>query len=211
VFEKAPSTVAYRNKRDLKNDLRFVLFNQLRSKQITNYKPFQLLTMKTTKQLVLLALAFGAFTFSSCKKKDVAPAVSITATVDGTATNFNVNAAALQGPISGVTYTNITGSTTFGGATLSMTLAGTVTAGKTYSDAVASDNDMPLFVYATSATSEDDFYNDDDNASNLPSVTITSVTSTTIDGTFKGLIQNGSGATKSIANGKFHVNIKTHP
>jgi hypothetical protein len=166
--------------------------------------------MRTIKQLVLLTLAFGALTFSSCKKKDVAPAVSITATVDGTATNFNVSAAALQGPVNGVTFTNIQGSTS-GGAILSMTVAGTITAGKTYSDAAASDNDKPLIVYATSATSDDDYLNDDDDTSNLPSVTITSVTSTTIDGTFKGLIGNSSGATKSITNGKFHVNIQTHP
>ena len=164
--------------------------------------------MRTTKQLVLLTLAFGALTFSSCKKKDVAPAVSITATVGGTATNFNVSAAALQGPVGGVTYTNIQGSTS-AGAILSMTLAGTVTAGRTYSDAAADDNDKPLFVYATSPTSDDDYLNDDDDTSNLPSVTITSVTSTTIDGTFKGLVQNTTG-TKSITDGKFHVNIQTH-
>jgi hypothetical protein len=165
--------------------------------------------MKTIKNLALLSLAVGAISLSSCKKKDVAPAVSITATVDGTATSFNVNAAALQGAVEGVTYTNIQG-TTSGGATLSMTLAGAITAGKTYSDAAANDNDKPLVVYAPSATSEDDFLNDDDDASNLPSVTITSVTSTTIDGTFKGLIQNST-STKSITNGKFHVNIQTHP
>ena len=165
--------------------------------------------MKTTKQLALLALAFGAFTFSSCKKKDVTPAVSITANVDGTATSFNVNAAALQGTVSGVTITNIQG-TTSGGATLSLALNGTVTAGKTYSDAATNDNDKPLMVYAASATSDDDFFNDDDNAANLPSVTITSVTATTIDGTFTGLIENST-STKSITNGKFHVNIQTHP
>ncbi|HTD41479.1 MAG TPA: hypothetical protein VK671_12710, partial [Mucilaginibacter sp.] len=136
------------------------------------------------------------------------PAVSITATLDGAATNFNVNAAALQGTVSGMTFTNIQGSTS-GGAMLSMTLQGAVTAGKTYSDATASQNDMPLFVYAPSATSQDDYLNDDNDTSNLPSVTITSVTSTTIDGTFKGLVANSTG-TKSIANGKFHVNIQTH-
>ena len=165
--------------------------------------------MRTIKHLVLVTLAFGVLTLNSCKKKDVTPAVSITATVDGTATNFNVNAAALQGTVSGVTITNIQG-TTSGGATLSMALSGTVTAGKTYSDAATNSNDMPLFVYAPSPTSTDDYLNDDADASNLPSVTITSVTSTTIDGTFKGLIQNSTG-TKSIANGKFHVNIQTHP
>src|SRR5882672_3661469 len=125
--------------------------------------------MKTIKQLVFLTLAFGALTLNSCKKKDVAPAVSITATVDGTATNFNVSAAALQGALNGVTVTNIQGSTS-GGAILSMSLWGSLTAGKTYSDAATSDNDKPMFVYATSATSDDDYLNDDDNASNLPSV-----------------------------------------
>jgi len=165
--------------------------------------------MRTTKQLVLLTLAFGALTFSSCKKKDVAPAVSITATVDGAATNFNVNAAALQATTSGMTITNITGSTS-GGAVLSLGLIGSVTAGKTFSDAAAEDNDRPLIVYTTSPTADYDYVNDDDDTSNLPSVTITSVTSTTIDGTFKGLVANGT-STKSIANGKFHVNIQTHP
>jgi hypothetical protein len=165
--------------------------------------------MKTIKILIVSALTIGVITLNSCKKKDAAPAVSITATVDGTATNFNVSPAALQGTVSGATVTNIQGSTS-GGAVLSMSLLGTVTAGKTYSDAATNDNDKPLFVYATSATSDDDYLNDDDDASNLPSVTITAVTSTTIDGTFKGLIQNSTG-TKSITNGKFHVNIQTHP
>ena len=92
---------------------------------------------------------------------------------------------------------------------LSMTLLSNVTAGKTYSDAATNDNDKPLFVYAQSPTAQDDYINDDDDASNLPTVTITSVTSTTIDGTFKGLIQSGQ-STKLITNGKFHVNIQTH-
>jgi hypothetical protein len=165
--------------------------------------------MKKIKILAVLAMSLAVVTLNSCKKKDVKPAVSITATVDGTATSFNVNAAALQGTVSGMTFTNIQGSTS-GGAMLSMTLQGAVTAGKTYSDAAASEGDMPLFVYAPSATSQDDYLNDDDNASNLPTVTITSVSSTTIDGTFKGLVQNSTG-TKSIADGKFHVNIQTHP
>ena len=166
--------------------------------------------MKKIKIVAVLAMSLGVITLNSCKKKDEKPAVSITANVDGVATTFNVSAAALQGPIAGVTYTNIQGSTS-GGAMLSMTLQGAITAGKTYSDAAASDNDKPLFVYATSPTSDADYLNDDDNASNLPSVTITSVTSTTIDGTFKGLVQNFSGGTKSITDGKFHVNIQTHP
>src|ERR1041385_7173939 len=99
--------------------------------------------MKTIKILILSALSVGVITLNSCKKKDVKPAVSITATVDGAATSFNVNAAAFQGPVSGVTFTNIQGSTS-GGAILSMTLSGALTAGKTYSDAATNDNDKPL-------------------------------------------------------------------
>ena len=165
--------------------------------------------MKKIKTLAVLAISLSVVTLNSCKKKDVKPAVTITATVGGAVTNFNVNAAALQGTVAGVTVTNIQGSTS-GGALLSMSLQGALTAGKTFSDAAASDNDKPLFVYATSATSDDDYLNDDDDTSNLPSVTITSVTSTTVDGTFKGLVQNSTG-TKSITNGSFHVNIQTHP
>jgi len=164
--------------------------------------------MKTIKILAVTAIALSVITLNSCKKKDEKPAVSISATVDGTVTSFNVNAAALQGTLDGVTVTNIQGSTS-GGAMLSMTLLSNVTAGKTYSDAATNDNDKPLFVYAQSPTAQDDYINDDDDASNLPTVTVTSVTSTTIDGTFKGLIQSGQ-STKLITNGKFHVNIQTH-
>jgi hypothetical protein len=165
--------------------------------------------MKKIRIMAVVAISLSVVTLNSCKKKDASPAVSITATVDGTATNFNANAAALQGTVSGITVTNIQG-TSPGGATLSMSVVGTLTAGKTYSDAATNDNDMPLFVYAASATSDDDYLNDDDDASNLPSVTITSVTSTTVDGVFKGLVQNSTG-TKSITNGTFHVKIQSHP
>jgi len=165
--------------------------------------------MKKIKILVVAAISLSVITLNSCKKKDEKPAVSITATIDGTATNFNLNAAALQATSSGMTITNIEGSTSTGGPTLSLSLIGTLTAGKTFSDANTADNDRPLFVYATSPTADSDYLNDDDDTSNLPTVTITSVTSTTIDGTFKGLVANGT-STKSIANGKFHVNIQTN-
>lgn len=65
--------------------------------------------MKTIKTLAVLAISLSVITLNSCKKKDEKPAVSITATVDGTATSFNVNAAALQGTVQGITFTKYTG------------------------------------------------------------------------------------------------------
>lgn len=170
--------------------------------------------MKILKSLIALTLVLGVFTLNSCKKDKSEVAVSLTADIDGTATNFNVSPVAAVGTVGGQAFTVIQGSTSTG-ATFSITLSGKVVAGKTYSDAASDDNDKPLFLYATSATS-DDYLNDDDDASNLPSVTITSVTSTTIDGTFKGLIVDGLAIgnvqlpTKTITNGKFHLNIQTH-
>lgn len=167
--------------------------------------------MKRIKTLLLFTVLAGAVTLNSCKKDKTTVAVSLTADIDGSATNFSVSPVALQGAVDGQTFTVIQG-TTSAGATLSITVAGAITAGKTYSDAASDDNDKPLFLYATSATA-DDYLNDDDDASNLPSITITSVTSTTIDGTFKGKVALTSGdmPVKSITNGKFHVNIQTHP
>lgn len=167
--------------------------------------------MKRIKTLLLLTAIFGVVTLNSCKKDKKEAVVSLTADLDGTATNFSVSPVALQGAVDGQTFTVIQGSTSTG-ATLSITIAGKVTAGKTYSDAVTSDDDKPLFLYATSPTA-DDYLNDDDDTANLPSITITSVTSTTIDGTFKGkvgLLSEGA-QVKSITNGKFHVDIQTHP
>ncbi|HTI60597.1 hypothetical protein [Mucilaginibacter sp.] len=167
--------------------------------------------MKRIKTLLLLIAIFGVVTLNSCKKDKKEAVVSLTADLDGTATNFSVSPVALQGAVDGQTFTVIQGSTSTG-ATLSITIAGKVTAGKTYSDAATSDDDKPLFLYATSPTA-DDYLNDDDDTANLPSITITSVTSTTIGGTFKGkvgLLSEGA-QVKSITNGKFHVNIQTHP
>lgn len=171
--------------------------------------------MRILKNLIILTMVLGVVTLNSCKKDKAQIAVSLTADIDGTATNFNVSPVALTGTVDGQAFTVIQGSTSTG-ATISLTLAGKITAGKTYSDAASSDNDKPLFLYAATAN-DDDYLNNDDDAANLPSVTITSITSTTVDGTFKGSvvkgvqIGNGQLPTKLIANGKFHVNLQSHP
>ena len=175
--------------------------------------------MKIFNSLTLLAILLGASTLNSCKKSNSnpTPAVTntITVTVDGTATNFNVGAKAGKLTNSGETLTSITG-TSVSGAIISITLAGTVTAGKTYADNAASDNDKPLFIYATSSSqTADDFINDDDIATSLPTVTITAISGTSIQGTFSGNITNtllvvgtpASGTVKSLTGGKFNVSF----
>ena len=169
--------------------------------------------MKILKSLIILTFVLGVVTLNSCKKDKKEAPISLTADIDGTATIFSVTPVALTGPVGDQTFTVIQGATSTG-ATISLTLEGTITAGKTYSDAASSDDDKPLFLYATSAN-DDDYLNNDDDAANLPSVTITAITSTTIDGTFKGSvvkgIGNGTPPTKLISNGKFHVNLQSHP
>jgi hypothetical protein len=170
--------------------------------------------MKLNKTLFFSAAVFAAISVSSCKKDKITVAASLTADIDGTATNFSSTPVALTGSVNNEPFTVIQGATP-AGALISITLSGTLTAGKTYSDAAANDADKPLFIYDTSSTA-DDFVNDDSKASNVPSVTITSITSTTIDGTFKGALVQGVQVgnvqlpTKAVTNGKFHVNIVSH-
>lgn len=172
--------------------------------------------MKKIRTLIVLTMAFGAITFTSCKKDKQAPPTGISADIDGTATTFNVHAIAGKGTIDGHTVTTITGSTASGN-TISITFTDAVTAGKTYSASTTPD-DEPLIDYSV-VGADADFLNNDD-ASSKVSVTVNSVSSTSISGTFSGGlveadIQVGTGnpppPTKSITNGKFNVSITTVP
>lgn len=167
--------------------------------------------MKAIKAIILLTLTFGVITLNSCKKddKEATVSTSISASIDGTATTFN-NAVGLTGTVGGVKFTSVTG-TASNKAVISITLNGTITAGKTYSAAAANASDKPLLLYAPD--DNDDYFNDDSNTAKLVSVTVTSISATNIQGTFKGnvtntiSIGNGTGKIKSITNGKFNVTI----
>jgi len=170
--------------------------------------------MKTIKNLALLSLAFGVFTFSSCKKKDVAPAATATlvATIDGVVTEFNVNMKGQEYITSpGNWVTDVQGKAS-DGTILGISFSGTPVASKTYSDADTNDLNRPVIIYQK-PTSSDQYFNDHD-ASNVPSVTITSVTSTTLDGTFKGRLLKDPATDKTdtiaITNGKFHISNLMH-
>ncbi|MDB5136092.1 MAG: hypothetical protein JWP37_2695 [Mucilaginibacter sp.] len=167
--------------------------------------------MKVIKTLIVLTLVFGVVTLNSCKKKDPAPSATITATVDGIATTFNTHAIGAKGTIQGITITTIQG-TAANGTSLAITLNGTITAGKTYSSSANSPDDEPLLLLSTP---DSDFLNDDSSA-NLVSVTITAVSSSSIQGTFKGNLvstninvgnSGAQNATKVIADGKFNVSF----
>lgn len=168
--------------------------------------------MKRIRILAVLAISLVVTTLNSCKKKEaVTPSATITANVDGTATVFNTNAKAMKATVEGVTVTTIQGQAA-NGAVISISLLGTVTAGKTYSAASNNPDDEPLLALTTST---EQFLNDD-NSSNLVSVTINSVSSSSVQGTFKGDLvstnisvgnTNTTPATKAITNGAFNVSF----
>lgn len=164
--------------------------------------------MRTIKILTVLILALGVITFSSCKKdKKVTPSATITADVNGTATSFNTNALAVKGTEGDTQITAVQGDGP-NGTHLAITINGTVTAGTTYS---ATGNNEPILLYSNT---DDNFLNDDSSTTNAVSVTITSVSSTSIQGTFKGDVtntvinpDNHAAISKSITNGKFSVSF----
>jgi len=168
------------------------------------------------KNLALLSLAFVAISLSSCKKNNTTPApetkATFVATVDGVVTEFNVNLKGWEyGTSPGNRVTAIQGKTS-DGIMLAISLLETPVAGKTYSDADTNDGNKPIIIYQK-PTSTVEYFNDH-NASNVPSVTITSVTSTTLDGTFKGRLIKDPATDKTdtilITNGKFHISNFTH-
>ena len=170
--------------------------------------------MKIIKNLSLLSLAFVAISLSSCKKNNTTPdkkapdtTSTFVATIDGVVTEFNFN-------LKGWEYTTSPNhrATTIKGKTsdstaLAISFSGTPIAGKTYSDADTDDSNRPIIIYQK-PTSTVQYFNDH-YASNVPSVTITSVTSTTLDGTFKGRLIKDPATDKAdtvlITNGKFHI------
>jgi len=170
--------------------------------------------MRTIKLFIVLTVAFGTLTFSSCvksKKEDTNVSYYVTADIDGKATSFNTNATATVASVEGHPFTIITG-TAKDGTNLSITLSGTAIVGKTYSDAAVKDEDKPLILFTPPGNDADSFLNNDDDAANLPSVTITSISSGKITGTFKGRIEGGIALggsddlpKKLITNGKFSL------
>jgi len=159
---------------------------------------------------LLLTIAFTVITFSSCKKdnsEDTLATSTITVDIDGTATVFTTNTLALKGDVNGMEFTSIQG-TDKSGNTISMTINGTVTAGKTYLSNAADIIDRSVLSFST-LNDEDIYFND---AASVQSITVTSASANRIEGTFTGKVNtaafgNGAVKVKSFTNGKFKVAI----
>jgi hypothetical protein len=167
--------------------------------------------MKFIKTLLLSTLIFGAISISSCSKNDDGDTTiegSITANINGVPTKFNTNVIATSATTQGKQLTSING-TAADGTNISIVLAGNITTGKIYASNAADDNDKPLVAFSTAV---DDFLNDDSSVTNIATVTVTSITSNTISGTFKGdlktvVIGNAAPKTTAITDGKFNVSL----
>ncbi|MEO3406207.1 hypothetical protein AAFN85_20000 [Mucilaginibacter sp. CAU 1740] len=167
--------------------------------------------MKIRKPALLLAFIACTFVLSSCDKETNDPAVTgtLSATVDGTTINY-ANVVAVHAVVDGKTFTNIEG--TNGKDTLSITLAGNITTGKTYTSTAVSDDDKPILLISTK---DDDYFNDDEVAdpAKIVTVSITSASVNTYQGTFKGNLTNtvgddmGTAKHKAVTNGKFSVKV----
>lgn len=166
--------------------------------------------MRSIKALMLLTIAFTVIAFSSCKKdntEDTLATSTITVDIDGTATVFTTNTLALKGDVNGMEFTSIQG-TDKSGNTISMTINGTVTAGKTYLSNAADIIDRSVLSFST-LNDEDIYFND---AASVQSITVTSASANRIEGTFTGKVNteafgNGAVKVKSFTNGKFKVAI----
>ncbi|MFB9845273.1 hypothetical protein [Mucilaginibacter ginsenosidivorans] len=162
---------------------------------------------KVPYALSVLMLILSVASLSSCKKdKKTTPVVksTVTADIDGKATDFSSFAIVLTGSTNGNNFTAIQGDAA-DGSSISVSVYGTLTAGKTYTIDGSDFGTGPAIAYSTS---NGDTYLPDENSSTTLSVTITAVSASSIQGSFKGeLAYVGSGAKpgKSVTNGKFNV------
>jgi membrane-bound inhibitor of C-type lysozyme len=167
--------------------------------------------MKIRKPALLLAFIAGMFTLNACtKEKGTSITGTLSATVDGTTINF-ANVVAVRAVVDNQSFTNIQG--TNNKDTLSITLPGNITSGKTYTSTAASDDDKALLLYSGK---DDDYFNDDSDDTKIVTVNITSASGNVYQGTFKGNLTNtivigggGSGTAKYkvVTNGKFDVKV----
>lgn len=171
--------------------------------------PKHLKITTSIKSILLFTAAFAVLTFGSCKKdSNNQPALSISAKVDGTATAFNNNILGFKGTQGSTDFTSIEG-TAADGTNMSLTIYGTITAGKTYSSAAAF-GEQGLVLYTTK--DDDSYMISVDDASTSTSITVTSVSGNKVSGTFQGTLKEfivgpGTPHTKIITEGKFTAEI----
>lgn len=164
------------------------------------------------KNLKLLLLAVCVlFVVSSCKKSSNKPASTvgtITVNIDGTAQTFNVGATAHVDNTSGfysLSLIGIQSATVANSVIVEVTSSSPIVAG-TYTG-TNSQADMSYTQVSGNAIYQFDGSN---NASNA-TITVKSISSTNVQGTFSGTLEliSGTGAaSKALTNGTFNLNIK---
>lgn len=158
--------------------------------------------LKTTKTLLVFTSILIIAGFSSCKKdkKVSPPSGSMTASIDGKSISFSTHTMVVTGSVNDVNFTAIQGNAS-DGSTMSVTVNGTLTAGTTYTSSDPDPGNEPVLLYGLG---NDNYMNGINNPS--VNVTITAVSSSSIQGTFSGTVTDmTSGTDKVITAGKFNV------
>jgi hypothetical protein len=160
------------------------------------------------KRLLIFSLVIFAI-FSSCKKNNPSanPGNYITATVNGSNLTFNIGAEALVESSSAGYRVEITGreGVAYDASQILVVISGSspIPAG-VYSNGTAGPDQVSLLYALTNVAAY--------QAVGVgPSVTITSITGTNVQGTFNGVLMLASGSTAAstatITNGKFNVAV----
>lgn len=164
----------------------------------------------------LLFAIYILIVLASCKKNSSdAPANTISATIDGVTESFNTNAVAQIGTgvrlNSNLSITGTNGSAT-GSDGMSITINSNNTIAKgNYTNSGNNNSGFTSILYSKGPFSfiNPIIYVTDVNGTYPSTVTITSISSTNIQGTFSGNLVFRDGKTiKSVTDGKFNVNIK---
>lgn len=167
------------------------------------------------KKILLIALSV-LLSFAGCKKSgnDQASVNTISATVDGVNETFNSNVTALQTSIEGINILNISGKKT---ADTNLVAIGIIID----TSAVITEGSYPvkagpyeLYSQGISVSYVQGYltFSPDSNTTVPNSITISHITNTNVQGTFRVTLSCSAFGTnlttKTITNGKFNVSIK---
>ncbi|MFD0765535.1 hypothetical protein ACFQZI_11790 [Mucilaginibacter lutimaris] len=169
--------------------------------------------MKIIKLSAISFLALTTIIATSCSKKDsedLSSTTTISAKIDGKATQFTKNVIAFTGDANGIEFTNVEGKDA-NGNTLSVTISGALVAGKTYSPATSQSGESPIILYST--VDDVNFSNSYQDKSDVVSITLTAVSGNRIQGTFRGELSSLLNAndptfkSKSVTEGTFTATL----
>jgi hypothetical protein len=160
------------------------------------------------RKLILLLPICASLILFSCKKSSPSPNATgtLTVTIGGKAQTFNVGAVAHLDNTSGFNSLGIIGvqsATNANSMIITVTSSAPITA-KTYTDA----GSEAQLSYTTASGAG---YQEDGTGGTSATVTIKSISSTNVQGTFSGnlMLITGSGpATEALTNGAFNLSIK---